>query len=74
MDVVYLKFEAKIQTDQEKVYVSDVAEIVCRNDQKKEQIRKAFLRGCSDNGGFFKTSDACVCDMYSGGCYLRDIF
>ena len=39
MDVVYLKFEAKIQTDQEKVYVSDVAEIVCRNDQKKEQIR-----------------------------------
>ena len=38
MDVVYLKFEAKIQTDQEKVYVSDVSEIVCRNNQKKEQI------------------------------------
>ncbi len=43
MDVVYLKFEAKIQTDQEKVYVSDVAEIVCRNDQKKEQIRNIAI-------------------------------
>ncbi|MBQ1173294.1 MAG: stage V sporulation protein AA [Lachnospiraceae bacterium] len=43
MDVVYLKFEAKIQTDQEKVYVSDVAEIVCRNDQKKEQIRNITI-------------------------------
>lgn len=43
MDVVYLKFEAKIQTDQEKVYVSDVAEIVCKNDQKKEQIRNIAI-------------------------------
>ena len=43
MDVVYLKFEAKIQTDQEKIYVSDVAEIVCRNDQKKEQIRNIAI-------------------------------
>lgn len=43
MDVVYLKFEAKIQTNQEKVYVSDVAEIVCRNDQKKEQIRNIAI-------------------------------
>ena len=43
MDVVYLKFEAKFQTDQEKVYVSDVAEIVCRNDQKKEQIRNIAI-------------------------------
>lgn len=43
MDVVYLKFEAKIQTDQEKVHVSDVAEIVCRNDQKKEQIRNIAI-------------------------------
>lgn len=43
MDVVYLKFEAKIQTDQEKVYVSDVAEIVCRNNQKKEQIRNIAI-------------------------------
>lgn len=43
MDVVYLKFEAKIQTDQEKVYVSDVTEIVCRNDQKKEQIRNIAI-------------------------------
>lgn len=50
MDVVYLKFEAKIQTDQEKVYVSDVAEIVCRNDQKKEQIRNIAIHsfGISD--------------------------
>ena len=38
-----MKFEAKIQTDQEKVYVSDVAEIVCRNDQKKEQIRNIAI-------------------------------
>ena len=43
MDVVYLKFEAKFQTDQEKVYVSDVAEIVCRNNQKKEQIRNIAI-------------------------------
>lgn len=43
MDVVYLKFEAKIQTDQEKVYVSDVTEIVCRDDQKKEQIRNIAI-------------------------------
>ena len=43
MDVVYLKFEAKIQTDQDKIYVSDVAEIVCRNDQKKEQIRNIAI-------------------------------
>ncbi len=43
MDVVYLKFEEKIQTDQEKIYVSDVAEIVCRNDQKKEQIRNIAI-------------------------------
>ena len=50
MDVVYLKFEAKIQTDQEKVYVSDVTEIVCRNDQKKEQIRNIAIHsfGISD--------------------------
>lgn len=50
MDVVYLKFEAKIQTDQEKVYVSDVAEIVCRNNQKKEQIRNIAIHsfGISD--------------------------
>ena len=38
-----MKFEAKIQTDQEKIYVSDVAEIVCRNDQKKEQIRNIAI-------------------------------
>ena len=43
MDVVYLKFEEKIQTDQEKIYVSDVAEIVCRNNQKKEQIRNIAI-------------------------------
>ena len=43
MDVVYLKFEAKIQTNQEKIYVSDVAEIVCRNNQKKEQIKKTAI-------------------------------
>ena len=45
-----MKFEAKIQTDQEKVYVSDVAEIVCRNDQKKEQIRNIAIHsfGISD--------------------------
>lgn len=50
MDVVYLKFDAKIQTDQEKVYVSDVAEIVCRNNQKKEQIRNIAIHsfGISD--------------------------
>lgn len=38
-----MKFEEKIQTDQEKIYVSDVAEIVCRNDQKKEQIRNIAI-------------------------------
>ena len=45
-----MKFEAKIQTDQEKVYVSDVTEIVCRNDQKKEQIRNIAIHsfGISD--------------------------
>lgn len=50
MDVVYLKFDAKIQTDQEKVYVSDVSEIVCRNNQKKEQISNIAIHsfGISD--------------------------
>lgn len=39
MDIVYIKLEPKIQIPQEKVSVSDVAEIVCQNEAKKEQVR-----------------------------------
>lgn len=39
MDIVYIKLEPKIQLSKEKVSVSDVAEIVCRNETKKEQVK-----------------------------------
>ncbi|MCI5959959.1 MAG: stage V sporulation protein AA [Lachnospiraceae bacterium] len=39
MDIVYIKLEPKIQIPEEKVSVSDVAEIVCRNEAKKDQVK-----------------------------------
>lgn len=39
MDIVYIKLEPKIQIPKEKVSVSDVAEIVCRNEAKKDQVK-----------------------------------
>lgn len=39
MDIVYIKLEPKIQIPEEKVSVSDVAEIVCQNEVKKDQIK-----------------------------------
>lgn len=43
MDIVYLKFEPKIQVKQEDVYLSDIAEIVCKNKGKKEKIKKLVV-------------------------------
>lgn len=39
MDIVYIKLEPKIQIPEEKVSVSDVAEIVCQNEAKKDQVK-----------------------------------
>lgn len=39
MDIVYIKLEPKIQIPKEKVSVSDVAEIVCQNEAKKDQVK-----------------------------------
>lgn len=39
MDIVYIKLEPKIQIPEEKVSVSDVAEIVCQNETKKDQVK-----------------------------------
>lgn len=39
MDIVYIKLEPKIQIPAEKVSVSDVAEIVCQNEAKKDQVK-----------------------------------
>ena len=39
MDIVYIKLEPKIQIPEEIVSVSDVAEIVCRNEAKKDQVK-----------------------------------
>lgn len=39
MDIIYLKFEPKVQTRGEDVLLSEVAEITCRNNEKRERIK-----------------------------------